>query len=131
MRETRSASSAVLCVAIISIAIATAAPGDMGAAEPGGYRADIEKFRQERNDSLRKNWVVLAGLFWLKPGTNTVGSGRDADVVLPKGTAQLGSFELKGKEVWLRLNSGAQVTIDGKPATPTTKMELDTSGKPT
>ena len=132
MRGTRSASSAVLCVAIISIAILTAAPGIMGAAEPsGGYRAEIEKFRQQRNESLRKNWIVLAGLFWLKPGTNSVGSGRDADVVLPKGPAQLGSFELKGKEVWLRLNSGAQVTIDGKPATPTTKIALDTSGTPT
>jgi uncharacterized protein (DUF1684 family) len=103
----------------------------VAAAVDSTYQAEIEQFRQKRNESLKKNWITLAGLFWLKPGTNTMGSGRDNAVVLPKGPARLGTLELHGKDVTLRLNSGAQATIDDKPAAPTTKMAVDTTGNPT
>lgn len=117
---------AVFTCAMVAVPLLVAA-----ATVDSTYQAEIEQFRQKRNESLKKNWITLAGLFWLKPGTNTIGSGRDNDVVLPSGPARLGTLELHGKDVMLRLNSGAQATIDDKPATPTTKMALDTSGSPT
>src|SRR5947209_2776307 len=115
---------AVFMSAIVAVPLLVSA-----AANDSAYQAEIEQFRQKRNESLKKNWVTLAGLFWLKPGTNSMGSRRDNDVVLPKGPARVGAFELHDKDVTLRLNSGAQATIDDKPATPTAKMALDTSGK--
>src|SRR5690349_397146 len=99
--------------------------------QAAGYKTEIETFRQKRNESLKKNWISQAGLFWLKPGTNSVGTAKNNDVVLTKGPALVGSFDLNSKDVTLRLNAGVQATVDGKPATPSTKMALDTSGSPT
>jgi uncharacterized protein len=103
-----------------------------GADQPGtAYAREIEQFRQRRNDSLRKNWIVLAGLSWLKPGQNRVGSAQDNDVVLPKGPARLFVFEVNGENVSLRLENGAEVQVDGKPGSGTMKMAADVTGKPT
>jgi uncharacterized protein len=117
---------AVFMSAMLAVPLLVAA-----AAVDSTYQTEIEQFRQKRNESLKRNWITLAGLFWLKPGTNTIGSGRDNDVVLPKGPARLGTLELHGKDVTLRLNSGAQATIDDKPARPITRMAVDTTGNPT
>ncbi len=37
------------------------------------YRKEIEAFRKERNEGLKKEdgWLTLVGLFWLKPGENS------------------------------------------------------------
>lgn len=55
------------------------------------YTAEINKWRADHERELggEDNWLTLAGLFWLKPGVNTVGSGGSYDVQLtsdfPKG----------------------------------------------
>ena len=56
---------------------------------PEDYRQQIEAFRKERNDGLKREdgWLTLVGLFWLKPGENKLGSDPGNVVILPEGKA--------------------------------------------
>jgi uncharacterized protein (DUF1684 family) len=53
------------------------------------YRDSIRAWQQHRDAGLRASdsWLTLVGLFWLKPGDNTIGSASSNDFVLPKGSA--------------------------------------------
>jgi uncharacterized protein (DUF1684 family) len=87
------------------------------AAPDADYVQSFEKFKAHRIDSLKKNWISLAGLFWLKPGVNTFGSAPDNAVVFPKGQAHAGEFDLAADgQVTLKLLPQARATVDGKPA---------------
>jgi uncharacterized protein (DUF1684 family) len=96
------------------------------------YQREVEKFRAEEIKDLKSNWLVLAGLFWLKPGANSFGTASSNPIVLPAGTApaKAGVFELTGDEVTLKMEPGAAATIDNQPVL-TAKLQPDTSGKPT
>lgn len=58
------------------------------------HTAIVEAWRAERYAALRREigWLTLAGLHWLRPGVNTAGSAPDADVVLPSGPREAGTF---------------------------------------
>jgi uncharacterized protein (DUF1684 family) len=60
------------------------------------HRAEVEAWREGRYDALRqdRSWLTLAGLSWLRPGPNKVGSAASNDVVLPAGPASAGTLEL-------------------------------------
>jgi uncharacterized protein (DUF1684 family) len=90
------------------------------------YVRSFEKWKADQTADLKKNWLSLAGLFWLKPGANTFGSDPASQIVFPKGPAHAGEFELNGKEVSLKLLPKAHATIDGKSAT-AAKLDPDTS----
>ena len=96
------------------------------------YQREVEKFRAEEIKDLKSNWLVLAGLFWLKPGANTFGTASSNAIVLPAGTApaKAGVFELNGDEVTLKMQPGAAATIDNQPVL-TAKLQSDSAGKPT
>lgn len=84
------------------------------------YRAEIEAWQQHREAGLRADngWLTLAGLFWLKSGKNTIGSGETSDFLLPKDApSQVGVLDLDGTEVTFRNLAGDQVTVDRKPVT--------------
>lgn len=67
------------------------------------YDKSVEAWQKHRVDGLRKpdSWLTLVGLFWLKPGVNTVGSGTSNDFVLPQGSApeHAGVFQVDGTNV--------------------------------
>jgi uncharacterized protein (DUF1684 family) len=90
------------------------------------YVRSFEKWKADQTADLKKNWLSLAGLFWLKPGANTFGSDPASQIVFPKGPAHAGEFELNGKEVSLKLLPAAHATVDGKSAT-AAKLDPDTS----
>ena len=96
------------------------------------YQREVEKFRAEEIKDLKSNWLVLAGLFWLKPGANAFGAASSNAIVLPAGTApaKAGIFELTGDEVTLKMEPGVAASIDNEPVL-TAKLQPDTSGKPT
>lgn len=120
--------SAVALLALLALLL----PMFASAADRGdtAYRTEIDQFRAKRNESLRKNWLVLAGLSWLKPGENRVGTAKDNDVVLPKGPAHAGMFTLNGKDVLFETHDQVLLAIDSRFAKPT-KIATDTSGAPT
>jgi len=115
----------------LSVAPAALSQGTAGHID-AGYQREVEKFRAEEIKDLKSNWLVLAGLFWLKPGANAFGTASSNAIVLPAGTApaKAGVFELSGDEVTLKMEPGAAATIDNQPVL-TAKLQPDTSGKAT
>jgi len=80
------------------------------------YQNNILKWRQEVDNNLRREngWLALAGLFWLRKGTNLIGSDRESDILLPKRTpARLGTFAFDGNNVTLNVEADLPVEVNG------------------
>lgn len=97
------------------------------------YRASIEEWRRSREARLKADdgWLTVTGLFWLKEGANSAGSGASNGIVLPREAApeRIGSFVLNnGKTVFLA-ERGVPVSSRGKPVG-ALEMKPDTSGNP-
>ena len=68
----------------------------------GRPAAETEAWRAQREQDLTSEtgWLTVAGLVFLRPGVNTVGSDRDNDVVLPTtAPAHAGRFVREGPSV--------------------------------
>jgi uncharacterized protein len=81
------------------------------------YENEILQWRAKKHDELvRENgWMALAGLFWLNPGRNLVGSNPMCEITLPeRAPTFLGIIELKGKTARLQVAEGVQVQVNGK-----------------
>jgi uncharacterized protein (DUF1684 family) len=78
---------------------------------PANYFDSIREWQKQRDAALRSanGWLTLAGLFWLKPGENTVGSADSNNFVLSNGSApaHIGRVALKGKQVIFTSIDGA------------------------
>jgi uncharacterized protein len=78
------------------------------------YQDSIRAWQQHRDTGLRApdGWLTLIGLFWLKPGTNTIGSAASNDFVLPKtAPARAGTFYLHRDKITFTDSHGAQKTL--------------------
>ncbi len=64
--------------------------------DAAAHRAEVEAWRSSRYAALRRDvgWLTLAGLGWLRPGENTLGTDASADVPLPSGPPVAGAIEL-------------------------------------
>lgn len=123
MRKPRFAKLAAVIVILALPAASVEAPD-------AAYRQSFEKWKAELVDDLKQNWLVLAGLFWLKPGANTFGSASDNAIVLPSGPAHAGTFQFDGKNASVQLQPGVEAKIGGQSAT-SAKLKADVSGEPT
>jgi uncharacterized protein (DUF1684 family) len=112
----------------LTFALAAAAPA---AADP--YLGQIEKWRATREERLRADggWLTVSGLFWLKDGPNTFGSGKGNDIVLPASApARAGVFEFTpgaAPKTTVRVELGAQVLAGGKPLAAPMDLRADTA----
>ncbi len=121
----------VLVIAASLLAGAVPVDRNSPASAPdAAYLQSYEKWKAGQVDDLKKNWLTLAGLFWLKPGANTFGTDAGNAVLFPKGPAHAGVFDLQGTDVVAKFSPDAHATVDGK-AVNTLKLDPDTSGKPT
>src|SRR5512134_3412982 len=80
------------------------------------YKNNVLKWRQEVENNLRREngWLALAGLFWLRKGTNLIGSDRACDILLPqRAPARLGTFEFDGNNVLLNVEADLPVEVNG------------------
>jgi uncharacterized protein len=111
------------------VLIALVAAASTPAVDPA-YQQSFDKWKAGQVDDLKKNWLVLAGLFWLKPGDNTFGSDAASAIVFPKGPAHAGVFTLQGEDVVAKFSPDDRAIIDGKPATTSTLLP-DSFGKRT
>ncbi len=96
--------------------VATGTPSDPA------YVREIETWQTTRVERLRADdgWLTLAGLFWLKPGTNAFGSESANDIRLPGNAtpARAGTFVVdKTNHVSAEIAAGAGATLAGKPVT--------------
>jgi uncharacterized protein (DUF1684 family) len=84
------------------------------------YIDTIQQWRQQMEESLRApdGWLTLAGLFWLHPGTNTIGADQGNDIVLPAEFApdQVASIDFTGEQATLHALPGVAITVNGRPA---------------
>lgn len=124
---------ALLAAATLWAVDATApAPGRV---DPEAYRKEIETWRQERNEGLKKEdgWLTLVGLYWLKPGENRFGSDPGNPVILPKGKAPgvAGNLKVEGNAVTVSVEPGVALTADGQEVKPGMPLKTDADGKPT
>ncbi len=96
----------------------TCSPKNNAPADPA-YFQEIEQWHSQRVTALKgpSGWLNIAGLFWLKPGINTFGSGEDNDLVYPAGFAaeHAGYFLLESGKVKQVVSGDAVVTRAGLP----------------
>jgi uncharacterized protein len=115
----------------LSIFVLAAATVCFAAQPPdAAYLQSFEKWKAELVDDLKQNWLPLAGLFWLKPGTNTFGTADDNAIVLPSGPAHAGTFRLQGEAVSVELQPGVVAKIGGTDDTKG-QLQADVTGTPT
>jgi uncharacterized protein (DUF1684 family) len=80
------------------------------------YINSIKKWHEERETILRREngWLALSGLFWLRKGTNLVGSAPDSDILLPgRAPRKLGTFEFDGSNVTLNIEADVPLEVNG------------------
>src|ERR1700741_2360204 len=96
----------------------------------------VQEWRAKHEADYTREWVPLSGLFVLKPGVNTVGSGAGNDVGLPsRAPAPAGRFVYENQRVRfepVRQAGGRTgrpdewpVTLNGKPSTASTEVFAD------
>lgn len=115
--------------ALILLSLSTAVYGQLAAS----YQADVIKWRSAYEAKLRSDsgWLTLAGLFWLKPGKNTVGRGEGFDVRLTENfkPETFGSIEFDGSHAVLTVENGVDAAVGGQPVAGPIKLAYE--GKPT
>jgi uncharacterized protein (DUF1684 family) len=81
------------------------------------YRAQIDQWRQQREGALKADggWLTVTGLFWLREGQNSLGSGPENDILLPESApASLGLIKVEKGNAVFTAATGA-VALNGKP----------------
>lgn len=85
------------------------------------YEAGIADWRQLVEDRLRAEdgWLSLIGLYWLHPGSNSIGANPAADLVLEAAGIpdELGVIDFADGQVTLRVTADVPVTVDGAAVT--------------
>jgi len=91
---------------------------------------EVEAWRAKHEADYRREWVTIAGLHFLNPGSQTAGSAPGNDVVLPAGAPPtLGRFVLDGTSVRFEPEPGALVQLRDAPVTAPVTLKDDGSGK--
>lgn len=92
------------------------------------WRAATEAWRAKQEQSLRSpdGWLTVAGLFFLRPGVNTVGADPGSDVVLPDGAgpADAGRLTLTDGVVRFAPTTGVAASINQQPITGPVNLRL-------
>src|SRR5690606_38501797 len=75
----------VLAIAVIAVCLMEPAAAVAASFDPAAHRQEIAAWQQQRDQRLRdkQGWLTLAGLHWLQPGSQPIGSAKDAPVRLP------------------------------------------------
>src|ERR1700686_5272039 len=96
------------------------------------YRAAIEQWRSQHEAELKADdgWLTVSGLFWLKEGINRAGSNATSDIALPRGPAELGTFDFHAGKTTFRAAPGVAVRLNGEPAGEVMPLKSDGEGKP-
>ncbi len=94
------------------------------------YESDLLRWRAERIENLKGpgGYLNLAGLFWLSPGTSTIGSESDNDIVFPMAVADfIGELRVSDQGVVLVVAKDVEVRVDDQPVR-TVLIADDTTG---
>jgi uncharacterized protein (DUF1684 family) len=114
---------------VTGLASAALALAGVVAAQDSAYRAELERWRRDRETELRAEdgWLAVSGLHWLKEGENAFGSAPGAEIVLPDRSlpARAGALVLRGESLSVRLEPGVAGSLAGRPVV-TTPLRAET-----
>ena len=106
----------------------------LAAVSDSAHVKDVQDWRAKHEASYRKEYVPLAGLFFLNPGANAAGSAKATVVTLPKrAPASIGTFVLDGQQVRFEPKAGAPggiVMLNGKAVTSPLVLKDDEKDNP-
>lgn len=107
----------ILAAAMTAIGFSAACARDDASADAPvlSHTEEVMAWREGRLDRLTapQGYLNLVGLFWLKPGVYTFGSGADNDLVFPRANdASIGTFEFTAEGVTMTVNDGVDVRVD-------------------
>jgi uncharacterized protein len=123
MRPARSTTAA--CAAALAV-LAAACAREAPQPEATSVTTEIEAWRAKHEADYRRDWVTIAGLHFLEQGTQTAGSAKTNDVVLPESAPPaLGRFIVKGTAVTFEPAPGAPVDLKGAPVTAPVALKDD------
>lgn len=110
-------------VSFAVLLLAMALPIAASSTRPSASETESWRAQREKDLASDTGWLTVAGLSFLKPGANTVGSDRHSDVVLPSpAPAHAGTLERDGREVWFTPAAGGAITVNGAPVTSRIKL---------
>ena len=103
----------------------------MALAPDENHVKDVNAFRAKHEADYRREYVPLAGLFFLKPGANTAGSAPSNDIRLPsRAAAAIGRFVYQNQQVRFEPAAGSGVTVKGQQVTAPIVLTSDGKGAP-
>jgi len=90
--------------------------GSPAAAEaPPDHAATVQAWRDKHEADYLREWVSIAALHFLEPGTHRVGSAGDADIRVPNVPASIGDLLVDEGAVRFRPRAGVAVMQAGAP----------------
>lgn len=82
------------------------------------YKNEISKWRSDHETELKgeNSWFSLAGLFWLKNGVNTIGTGSNYDIQLTENFkgGKFGEILFQNGVAIFKVEKGVEATNEGK-----------------
>jgi uncharacterized protein len=105
---------------------------DSAVADVAAATKETEDWRAMHESSYRRNWVTIAGLHILEPGSHTAGTAPTNDIVLPASAAspRIGRFVLEGEVVRFEPEPRSGVHSGDRPVTAPMALNDDGSDKP-
>src|SRR4051812_27404833 len=105
----------LLVMAGLVVAAAVASAAQMSDSD---HVKEVAEWRAKHEADYTREWVPLAGLFYLQPGDNAAGSAAANPIKLPsRAPASIGRFMYRDKHVTFEPRAGAPVTLKGQPVT--------------
>jgi uncharacterized protein len=90
-------------------------PEDPAAMNVEASTAETEEWRAKHESDYRREWVTIAGLHFLEPGSHTAGSDPSNDIVLPRSVPPVvGRFVLSDGRVRFEPQPGSPVSLNSK-----------------
>jgi uncharacterized protein len=86
--------------------------GDPSVMDVEAATKETEAWRAKHEADYRREWVTIAGLHFLEPGSHTAGSAPSNDVILPRSVpGVIGRFVLQGDTVRFEPEPGSAVSL--------------------
>lgn len=119
---------------LLGVVFACGSKENVPAIDPIIHKNEIDSWHQKRIESLKgpTGWLNLAGLFWLKEGINSFGSGTGNDLIFPENKIpeQAGYFLLKDNSVIVNSMPGVEIMSLGQNVLSTIAYPVDSGRAP-
>ena len=119
---------AVLAAMILTSACS--ARGPEPAPVPADHAATVQAWRDKHEVDYRRDWVSIAGLYFLSPGSHTIGSDPKSQIVLgPHAAPRLGTV-VAGADGSVRFEAAPTIVVTQKDAVVKGPIVMKEAGKP-